>query len=632
MLAAFRPFRSFRPVALAASLLAMAAWGCGGGSSGGAPRSVSGGVLKGMVGGATVKLFALGAGGARGAQLGAATTGATGGFTATLTAAPGGPFLAEASGGSYVDEATGATVALSASDVLTAIVPADTTWISITPFTHMAAARALALAAAGTPVGTAADACNAQVAQQLGLSDLAGTPAIAATDGTRLATATLAERVQALVVAGLAREAADLGVRAIDLAAALALDLADGQLDGLQGTTPILVPLIAGGSVALPATAGTTGLQAAIDAFAASAANRTNLATAIVAPVAPPVGPVGAGGFYVTSTALPAWTSGQAGSSRLTATGGTPPYTCALTSGALPAWLALAPDCTLSGTAPLLGAGTSRSVSAAFTVTVTDSAGVHASQAVTLSVTVVQPKPVLTLTSPLPQGVVSIPYAQAAVASVSQGSPPFHYLSDSFAGGAPPPGLAVDLAGRVTGTPTHAGSYGFGICAVDLVGSSTCATTSLTVVDLPAGGLTMSYAGSFSGAGDFARPFPSWSTTCSFHNVFSGTVAVTLTAVAGGAYTGTAHVTGTWNSTATGGSTATFTCLDTLGVPWENYIAVSGTLPNVSWSDPWSTPGGSNVTGSFTGSAGQTALTGTQVETMDTSSGSASLQMTLPRQ
>ena len=511
--------------------------------------------------------------------------------------------------------------------MLTAVAPASATWITLTPFTQLAAARALALAAAGTPLEVAVAACNAQLAQQLGLSDLVGTHAIAATDATRLATASLQERVQALVVAGLAEEAAGLGVRAIDLAAALALDVADGVLDGLAGSTSISVPLIAGGSVSLPATAASTDLQAAIDAFAASAANKTHLATAVVSPAPAPVGPTGT--FYVTSTALPAWTSGQAGSAALAATGGTPPYTCALTSGTLPSWLALA-GCTLSGTAPVLAGGTTRSVSAPFTLTITDSAGAHASQAVTLSVTVLQPKPVLTPVSPLAQGVVSIPYSQSAAASVSQGSPPYHYTLDSLANGAPPPGLVLDLAGRVAGTPTHAGTYAFGICVVDLVGSSSCASTSLTVINLPAGGLTTSYAGSFSGAGDFSRLFPGY-TTCTFHNVFSGTVNVTISAQSGGAYTGTAHVVGTWDSTATGGSTASFDCLDS-SLPWENDLALSGTLPVIEWSDEWSTPGGSNVTGTFTGTASQAALVGTQVETMDTSTGSASLSMSLPRQ
>ena len=612
----------------------MAGPGCGGGDPSPAaptPHAVEGNVLKGMVAGATIRVFALTPSGARGAQLGTATTTAAGTFSATLTPRPTAPFLAEASAGAYVDEATGGTVTLSATDVMTAVVPAGTTWISITPLTHLAAGRALALAAAGTPLTTAVAASNAQVAQNFGVSDLVATHAVAATDATALASATLDQRVQALVVAGLAQEAASLGVRAIDLVAALALDQADGLLDGLDGSTPIDVPLIAGGAVALPATAGTTSLQGAIDAFAASASNETHLTTAVVAPIATAVGPVGAGAFYVTSGSLPAWRSGQSGSFQLTATGGTAPYTCALTSGSLPGWLSLATNCTLSGTAPVLPGGTTRTVSAPFTVTASDSAPSAASQAVTLSVTVVQAPPTLTLVSPMPQGTVGVPYQQPSVASTSGGSPPYHYVTGSFANGAPPLGLVVAPSGLVTGTPAAAGTYGFDVCAVDLVGSTTCSATSIAIVALPPGGLALTYTGSFSGAGDFQRPFPGWGTTCSFHNVFSGTVTVTLVVAAGGGYTGTSHVVGNWDSTATGGSTANFTCLDTYGITWENDLALSGTFPAVAWEDVWYTPGGSVVTGSFTGTANLTSLDGTQVMTIDTSSGSASLPLSLAR-
>jgi hypothetical protein len=608
--------------------------GCGGGEpspAAPAPYAVEGNVLKGMVGGATIKVFALAASGARGAQLGTATTTGAGTFEANLTPRPTAPFLAEASAGAYVDEATGATVTLSATDVMTAVVPAGTTWISITPLTHLAAGRALALAAAGTPLPTAVAASNAQVAQGFGVSDIVAIHAVAATDATALATASLDQRVLALVVAGLAQEAAALGVRAIDLVAALAVDQADGLLDGLDGSTPIGVPLIAGGTVALPATAATTSLQAAIDAFAASASNETNLTTAVVSPIATTVGPVGAGAFYATSTSLPAWKSGQTGSFQLTATGGTAPYTCTLTSGSLPGWLSLSTNCTLSGTAPVLAAGTTRTVSAPFTVTVSDSAASAVSQAVTLSVTVVQAAPTLTLVSPMPQGTVGVPYQQSPVVSVSGGSPPYHYGTGSFANGAPPPGLVVDLSGRVSGTPAAAGSYGFAVCAVDLVGSMTCSATSVAIVALPPGGLALTYSGTFSGAGDFQRPFPAWGTTCSFHNVFSGTVTVTLVVSAGGGYTGTSHVAGNWDSTATGGSTAEFTCLDTFGITWENDLGLSGTFPAVAWEDVWYTPGGSMVTGSFTGAASLTSLDGTQVMTLDTSTGSASLVMSLAR-
>lgn len=83
--------------------------------------------------------------------------------------------------------------------------------------------------------------------------------------------------------------------------------------------------------------------------------------------------------------------------------------------------------------------------------------------------------------NPLPQATVGIAYSNTVISSISGGTPPYHYQSDTFANGAPPMGLIVDLNGNLTGTPSVAGTYTFGVCAVDMVGSSSCKTTSIIV-------------------------------------------------------------------------------------------------------------------------------------------------------
>lgn len=60
------------------------------------------------------------------------------------------------------------------------------------------------------------------------------------------------------------------------------------------------------------------------------------------------------------------------------------------------------------------------------------------------------------------------------------GSPPYHFLSDTFANGAPPFGLtiATDLDtnfGILSGTPSVEGVFTFGVCVVDLGGNQSCA-------------------------------------------------------------------------------------------------------------------------------------------------------------
>jgi hypothetical protein len=81
----------------------------------------------------------------------------------------------------------------------------------------------------------------------------------------------------------------------------------------------------------------------------------------------------------------------------------------------------------------------------------------------------------------LPQATVGTAYTNSVVGTVSGGSPPYHFQSDSFATGAPPLGMIVDLNGKLTGTPSVAGSYTFGVCAVDMAGASSCGATSITV-------------------------------------------------------------------------------------------------------------------------------------------------------
>lgn len=141
---------------------------------------------------------------------------------------------------------------------------------------------------------------------------------------------------------------------------------------------------------------------------------------------------------------------------------------------------------------------------------------------------------------------------------------------------------------------------------------------------------TTIYKGQFNGQGTFYRPFPGY-TTCAFSNVFTGTITVTVTTLASGSSSSSVDVAGDWVSTAVGGSTADFTCLDS-SLSWSNTLQASGSLPSIGWTDTFSTPGGSTVTGQFTGTLSGNAINGTLVETIDTSTGSATIPVTLSKQ
>ena len=87
---------------------------------------------------------------------------------------------------------------------------------------------------------------------------------------------------------------------------------------------------------------------------------------------------------------LPEWTMGQRGVFPLTVEGGTPPYACAITQGALPPEFTLQ-NCKIDGTPPLLAGGTTQSISPQFTVTITDSANPPNTLAVEMAIVVKQP-------------------------------------------------------------------------------------------------------------------------------------------------------------------------------------------------------------------------------------------------
>ncbi|WP_369944859.1 putative Ig domain-containing protein [Xanthomonas medicagonis] len=155
---------------------------------------------------------------------------------------------------------------------------------------------------------------------------------------------------------------------------------------------------------------------------------------------------------------LPAGVAGTAYSQTLSASGGTAPYSYALSAGALPAGLTLTTGGVLSGTPTVAG-------NFAFTVTATDStAGVpaQASYAYTLSIAA----PTLAIAPPtLPAGKVGIAYSQAL--STSGGTAPYSY---SVSAGTLPAGLTLTAAGVLAGTPTAAGTANFTVSAADARG------------------------------------------------------------------------------------------------------------------------------------------------------------------
>ena len=205
---------------------------------------------------------------------------------------------------------------------------------------------------------------------------------------------------------------------------------------------------------------------------------------------------IGTNTLTVNPTSLPNGTQGVAYSQTVSASGGTGPYTFAVSSGTLPAGLSLnASTGVISGTPT--GSGSS-----SFTIQATDSAGNFGSQSYTVNINV----PLTVNPTTLPNGTQGTAYSQTV--SASGGTGPYTFAVSS---GTLPAGLSLNAStGVISGTPTGSGSSSFTIQATDTlgnVGSRTYAvnigTVALTVnpASLPAGTQGVAYSQTVSASG-----------------------------------------------------------------------------------------------------------------------------------
>jgi hypothetical protein len=290
------PFVSMIRWGAAASLTLILLSACGGGGGGTAAGggddalagtgSISGSVTKGPVANATVVAHGI-AGGNLGAQLGSATTDASGNFTMTV-GAHAGPVMLRASGGSYKDEATGATMAMGPGHMMTAVLPAVATGarvngIQVTPLTSMAQARAQAMAGGMTAANI--EAANAAMGNYFMVGDiLRAHPMNPLAPGSGAGAGTDA-RNYGMALAAMSQYAKSLNMPfSSAMVVLMASDAADGVMDGMHAGTRISMAMggmMGGGMMA--SNAGTLGMSTAMAEFMASAANLSGLTPADMA-------------------------------------------------------------------------------------------------------------------------------------------------------------------------------------------------------------------------------------------------------------------------------------------------------------------------------------------------------------
>ena len=263
----------------------------------------------------------------------------------------------------------------------------------------------------------------------------------------------------------------------------------------------------------------------------------------------------------ITTTSLPDGVVGRSYSTRLQATGGTPPYRWSALPGTLPSGLTLS-----RGNGEIAGIPTTAGTRAFGVLVVDDSDRIDTAS---LSITIA---PVLTISSSsLPNGTIGAPYS--ATLAATGGRTPYTWLVTGL-----PAGLTANSSGAVSGTPTTAGSSSVSARVTDADGISVNGSFTVTIAPPPAIG-TSSLPNGTVGAVYAAQLNATGGTTPHTWSVTG--LPAGLTATSAGAISGTPSQAGSSNVTArvtdAAGATATRSWSVTIAPP----VAIAtASLPN----------------------------------------------------
>jgi hypothetical protein len=232
----------------------------------------------------------------------------------------------------------------------------------------------------------------------------------------------------------------------------------------------------------------------------------------------------------VTTSSLPGGTQNASYTATLAASGGTPPYTWAITTGTLPAGLSLAASTgVISGTPTVTGTSN-------FTVQVTDANSLSAQKALSLTIASTPP-PSITTTS-LPGGTQNTAYSTTLAAS--GGTSPYSW---SIASGTLPAGLSLAATtGVISGTPTGTGTSNFTVQVTDANSLTGTKALSLTINGSSGGGIGLVQANALQGSAvaSLSVAFPVANTPgnliIAFVRMSTSTQTVALTDTAGNIY------------------------------------------------------------------------------------------------
>ncbi len=261
-------------------------FGCGGSGGGGtspaapgAAGTISGMAVKGPVSGATVTAYGI-TNGVIGMQVASGLTDSNGNFTMSIGDYSG-PLMLQMSGGTYMDEATGATMAMSPGDIMTAVIPSvitgeTMTSVHVTPLTSMA--QTMAQNMAGGMTGTNITAANSSIGAYFMVNDILRTAPMNPLVSGAGNTATQDMKNYGMAIAAISQSAKDMGMSSSsNMVTAMMEDASDGVMNGMTGSTPVVMGGMMAGSSTMTTTAGTSGLATEMSTFIASAMNKSGV-------------------------------------------------------------------------------------------------------------------------------------------------------------------------------------------------------------------------------------------------------------------------------------------------------------------------------------------------------------------
>jgi large repetitive protein len=313
-----------------------------------------------------------------------------------------------------------------------------------------------------------------------------------------------------------------------------------------------------------PTTLGTTTITI-VSTDSASDSTQQSYTFDVIAPT-----------ITVSPASVPNGTQGSAyATTTLTSSGGTSPYTFALTSGSLPAGLSLLSSGVLSGTPS--ASGTYSNV----VVTATDA---HGFTGTSSSYTIIVSAPLAWSSTSLATGTVGVSYSSAITAT--GGATPYTYALNS---GTLPAGLTLNAStGAITGTPTAGGTFNPSFKVTDANGATLTSSALTLTINAPT--LTVTPAsGALPGATQnaaYSQTITTSGGTPTYSYVITSGALPTGITLAGNTLNGTPTVYGnfTFQITATDSSTGTGpytkTVSYTLDVNSAAPVITTSTLPN----------------------------------------------------